>query len=189
VPLSPALQQFRAVSGKQELGDLGKFPAFSFYFEDPHDIEAVAGPLLGTRFVVAEEEVSDIDDGAVLPADEHYAGLSLGKLHELLLLALGVAKHGFLAERLGQGFNGVQRTTALDVALGIFGEDDVGYSQCGMRAGVVDRIEKANEGTRALPSSGGKFVFAVGAGEGHASDGIFFVGLFAVADEHDLFGH
>jgi len=183
------LEDAGLIAGEEELGDLGKFPSLSFCFEDPDEIKAVPGPFLRTGFVAAEEEIGDVDDGTMLPTDEHYAALGLREFDEAFFLALGVAEHGLLAERLDQGFDGVEWTTALDVALGIFGEDNIGFSESRMRAGIVNRIEKADEGAGTLPAAGGEFIFTVSAGERNTANGVLFVGLFAVADDHDSFGH
>ena len=83
----------------------------------------------------------------------------------------------------------MQRTLTLDVALGIFGEDEVGFSEGRVGAGIVDGIEEADEGAGTLPATGGEFVLAAEAREGDTLDGIPFAWLFAVADDHDSFGH
>lgn len=83
------------VAWEKELGDLGELPGWALGVEDPDQVEAVAVPLLGEGFFVAQEEVGDLDYGAVFPADEDYAGLGLGEFCQGRFLAFCIAEDWF----------------------------------------------------------------------------------------------
>jgi hypothetical protein len=90
------------------------------------------------------------------------------------------------AKKIRQGKYGMLRAQAFAVVCYCGSENDVRSRKLGAYKLPIQRMEKAREGTGALPASNNQFLGVLGAGLGYSREASVIAGLFGVPDYHDF---
>src|SRR6202162_5504083 len=118
----------------------------------PNQVVSRVGPFLWTGFVIAQNEVGDVYDGVMLPADKHDAVSGNCILYEFFFFPLRVFQVDLQAQGFRDRVNRVERALAENVSG--WGRRENGVRLCQGRMGElpVQRSEETHEGAGALPA-------------------------------------
>ena len=122
----------------------------------------------------------------MFPGDKNYPVRRDGIGDQRVLLPFCMSENKLKAKKIGQGKYGMLWAQAFAVVCYCGSENDVRSRQLGAYKLPIQRIEKAREGTGALPASNDQFLGVLGAGLGYSREASVIAGFFGVPDYHDF---
>jgi hypothetical protein len=176
------------VSWHQHLRDLVEIPTCvaRAAIKYPDQVKSIARPVLWATCCISENEIRDCRDSLVLPGDKNYPIRRDGVRDQRVLLPFCMSEYKLKAKKIRQGKYGMLRAQAFAMVRYCGSENDVRSRKLGAYKLPIQRIEKAREGTGALPASNDQFLGVRGAGLGYSREASVIAGLFRVPDYHDL---
>jgi hypothetical protein len=177
-----------SISWHQHLRDLVEIPTCvaRAAIKYPDQVKSIVRPLLWATCRISEDEIRDCRDPLVLPGNKNCSIRRDDVRGQRVLLPFCVSENKLKSKKIRHGKYGMLRAQAFAVVRYCGSENDVRSTKLGAYKLPIQRIEKAREGTGALPASNDQFLGILGAGLGYSREASVIAGLFRVPDYHDF---